>query len=176
MIRTRIRERLLFPHKRYVFMVFTFTIAHRHRCLALYVLSVSFDLGLPVDKNSRRLNWNNLLEHFVTVGNIKAVKLLIRHNANLNWNNGSPVMLSIEYVHENVLRLLLESGASPIAKNRLDATAIETALLHSSASIVRLLLQHGAAVRPVVFSRLAQSSRIDRKLKIAISKSLIKPK
>jgi ankyrin repeat protein len=82
-------------------------------------------------------------------GHLDAVKLLVARGADVNApsNNAQkvpPLVSAAAGKHEQVVRLLLESGANPNAFEKGGETALHAAAFGGHEGIVRLLLERGA--------------------------------
>lgn len=85
----------------------------------------------------------------IELGNYAAVKQCITRNRRLtNCRIGRaadhPVHLAAQSGHQHIVRLLLNRGANPNARNKHMMTPAHLCVLHCRHEVVELLIQHGA--------------------------------
>lgn len=135
------------------------------------------EFGADVDYTNQKSNLfvQSPLSNACHNGNVKAVRFLLEHNANINHYttlHGTPLVASIKNGHFNICELLIDAGAdielkSPVGLyNTPTDTPLCWAVKHNRADAVELLLKNGAKTKPInQLPKQKMSSKIKQLLK-----------
>jgi ankyrin repeat protein len=100
----------------------------------LMLASLKGELGLVKQLVSRSADVNKpgwtALHYAATHGHLPVIRLLLEHHAYIDAespNGTTPLMMAAHYGSPEAVKLLLDEGADPTIKNRLDLTAIDFA-------------------------------------------------
>lgn len=121
----------------------------------LEAAELCIEQGVNVD--ARDATGQNILTSAVRTNNADAVKLLLKHQANINgtnlkietrpnqWSNlSTPLMVALDSNLLEMAKLLIDEGANIYAKNQKDDTALFVASAKGFYEIVKLLIEKGA--------------------------------
>lgn len=98
------------------------------------------EVNVETGAGQGHINWSPL-STVAESGSLEIVRLLLSRGADPNLPNGAPLGLAATKKHRDIVRLLLEHGASAGKEHALRLMA-----LHGDVETVRLLLDHGADV------------------------------
>ena len=106
-----------------------------------------FDTAILINKNTKKTknmmrDINELLLKNIRTSNIKNIKMLLDIGADVNYDNGKPLLWST-YQHSMITELLLNNGADIHANND---QALICAATNGETDTVALLLKRGANI------------------------------
>lgn len=134
---------LFIPRSKNAYYIYLLNIAAKHGHLKIAQLFLEKDTSAKTDHSL-----GTTLGHAAFNGQVEIVKLLIKHNADLNHineNGGSPIYVAAQNGHVKVVELLLNNGVNVNwALKNAGATSLFIAAQNGHAEVVRLLLAKGA--------------------------------
>ena len=111
------------------------------------IMRLLLDYGADADASHDN---DPILKHASDYGRVKAVHLLLQHNANVNGTgclfNWTALHSASYFGHLKVVKLLLEHGAEINALSKAHNTPLRLASENGHLEVVQILLQHGADV------------------------------
>jgi ankyrin repeat protein len=98
--------------------------------------------------NLRNKKGMSALAYACKYGHTKAVEVLLRHKAKLNFGVGQarmpPIIWAAAYGHYELVEFLLENKARVLSKDKFKRTALIMAVRNGYSKIASLLLQRGS--------------------------------
>jgi ankyrin repeat protein len=87
-------------------------------------------------------------------GDLEMVKFLVEHGADVNCDDGLPLMCSAEYGHLDIVKFLIEHGADIyIDKNNdIGISALQMSASHGHLEVVKFLVASGANIHTLNIS------------------------
>jgi len=111
------------------------------------IMQLLLDCGADADASHDN---DPILKHASDYGRVKAVHLLLQHNANVNGtgclSNWTALHSASYFGHLKVVKLLLEHGAEINALSKAHNTPLRLASQSGHLEVVQILLEHGADV------------------------------
>lgn len=115
------------------------------------VLEALLGIGIPISNNAIRYMGEPLVHTAVRYGREDCLKILAKHNADLNYEcpeNDMPINIAIRNDDKEMVRLLLELGAEYTGPGFFTPGFI-TAILHQNPEIIDIFIQYGQGTEDI---------------------------
>jgi ankyrin repeat protein len=109
-------------------------------------------LGADIEQPDINNSYNTLLHKCIIKNNIKSVKWLINHGANIescNTLNNTPLLLAVLFNHSKLSKILLNNNANPLAINNNNQSALFLAILNNNNIISYFINKDQAHLPPL---------------------------